>query len=138
MAIHRNQFTVAQQHIDKTREVLDAELTALVGESYNRAYKYVVGCTPSHTWTTRPRRLTPVTDAVPGLPSLLRCGGRVGSAIVRVQMLAELEEIVRYKQVEGDAEAQQLIRTTWNRRCVGGRIPHGRETKGGGEETSPG
>jgi len=40
MAIHRNQFPLAQQHIDKTRDLLDAELTALVGESYNRSYKY--------------------------------------------------------------------------------------------------
>ena len=40
LAIHRNQFAQAQQHIDKTRDLLDTELTALVGESYNRSYKY--------------------------------------------------------------------------------------------------
>ena len=40
LAIHHNQFGQAQQHIDKTRDLLDTELTALVGESYNRSYKY--------------------------------------------------------------------------------------------------
>ena len=32
----------ALKFIDKTRETLDTELTALVGESYNRAYKLCV------------------------------------------------------------------------------------------------
>ncbi len=39
LAIHRNLFTHAEQAIDKTRELLDTELKALVGESYSRAYK---------------------------------------------------------------------------------------------------
>ena len=41
LAIHRTNFTVAGQFIDKTRDLLDTELKALVGESYSRAYKYV-------------------------------------------------------------------------------------------------
>lgn len=42
LALHRNLFPQAQQFIDKTRELLDTELKALVGESYNRAYTVVV------------------------------------------------------------------------------------------------
>lgn len=36
--IHRNDFVPAQQLINKTRTLLDTELTAMVNESYSRAY----------------------------------------------------------------------------------------------------
>jgi FKBP12-rapamycin complex-associated protein len=39
LAIHRNLFAQAEESIDKTRELLDTELKALVGESYSRAYR---------------------------------------------------------------------------------------------------
>lgn len=39
LSIHRGQFHKAQSHINKARDLLDAELTTLVGESYNRAYE---------------------------------------------------------------------------------------------------
>ena len=42
LALHRDQFQIAQKAIDRTRELLDTELTALVGESYNRAYNKMV------------------------------------------------------------------------------------------------
>ena len=42
LCLHRNQFSQAEHYVDKTRELLDTELTALVGESYNRAYSVVV------------------------------------------------------------------------------------------------
>lgn len=79
IAVHRNQFAAAQQFIDKTRDLLDTELTALVNESYNRSY----------------------------------------NVVVRVQMLAELEEMIAYKQLHDNPEAQQFIRNTWNRRLKG-------------------
>ncbi len=44
LAIHRNLFGDAETYIDRTRDLLDTELKALVGESYNRAYKYVHIC----------------------------------------------------------------------------------------------
>lgn len=37
--LHRNMYPQARQYIEKTRDLLDTELTALVGESYNRSYK---------------------------------------------------------------------------------------------------
>ena len=42
LAIHRNQFGIAEQFIDKTRSLLDVDMKALIGESYNRAYTVVV------------------------------------------------------------------------------------------------
>ncbi|KAF8309257.1 phosphatidylinositol 3-kinase [Clavulina sp. PMI_390] len=42
LCVHRNQFPKAYQHINKARDLLDGELTALVGESYGRAYNVVV------------------------------------------------------------------------------------------------
>lgn len=39
LALHRNLYPLARLFIEKTRDLLDTELTALVGESYNRAYK---------------------------------------------------------------------------------------------------
>ncbi|KAJ3194365.1 phosphatidylinositol kinase- protein kinase tor1 [Irineochytrium annulatum] len=42
LALHRNLYPQAAQYIEKTRELLDTELMALVGESYNRAYNVVV------------------------------------------------------------------------------------------------
>ncbi|KAL3477332.1 armadillo-type protein [Aspergillus californicus] len=77
LAIHRNQFDEANIYIEKARNGLDTELSALLGESYNRAY----------------------------------------NTIVRVQMLAELEEIIVYKQ--NNPEKQEAIRQTWNQRLLG-------------------
>ncbi|KAL4777755.1 armadillo-type protein [Aspergillus nidulans var. acristatus] len=79
LAIHRNQFDEAIMYIEKARNGLDTELSALLGESYNRAY----------------------------------------NVVVRVQMLAELEEIITYKQNVGDPEKQEAMRQTWNRRLLG-------------------
>jgi serine/threonine-protein kinase mTOR len=39
MAVHQNQFPKATTHIAKARDLLDPELTTLVGESYGRSYK---------------------------------------------------------------------------------------------------
>lgn len=58
------------QLIDSARDLLDTELTAMAGESYQRAY----------------------------------------GAMVSVQMLAELEEVVQYKLVP---ERQPTIRKMW-------------------------
>ena len=79
LSIHRNQFEDAHAHIMRARDGLDTELSALLGESYTRAY----------------------------------------SVIVRVQMLAELEEIITYKQNSHDAEKQERMRQTWTKRLRG-------------------
>ncbi|KAL7268146.1 phosphatidylinositol kinase-related protein kinase tor1 [Rhizina undulata] len=79
LALHRNLFDDAMKHIEKVREGLDTELSALVGESYNRAY----------------------------------------GVIVRVQMLAELEEIITYKQNNDQPEKQETMRRTWTKRLLG-------------------
>lgn len=79
LALHRNQFSEAEMYIDRTRNMLDTELTALVGESYNRAY----------------------------------------ATVVRVQMMAELEEIIAYKQFHDQPDRQATIRRTWMKRLKG-------------------
>lgn len=79
LAIHRNQFEEAHMHITKALDGLDTELSALLGESYTRAY----------------------------------------GVIVRVQMLAELEEIIAYKQHANDPEKQEHMRETWTKRLLG-------------------
>ncbi|KAI1637788.1 FAT-domain-containing protein [Biscogniauxia mediterranea] len=77
LALHRNQFREAAACIQQTREGLDTELSALVSESYNRAYQVVV----------------------------------------RVQMLAELEELIVYKQA--DEKKKATMRRTWEIRLKG-------------------
>lgn len=77
LALHRNQFREAIACIEQAREGLDTELSALVSESYNRAYQVVV----------------------------------------RVQMLAELEELIVYKQC--DERKQATMRKTWETRLEG-------------------
>jgi FKBP12-rapamycin complex-associated protein len=79
LAIHRNQFNDAHGHIDKARGMLETELSALLGESYDRAY----------------------------------------AQVLRVQMLAELEEIIAYKQHSHDPERQISLRNTWMKRLRG-------------------
>ncbi|SCZ93158.1 BZ3500_MvSof-1268-A1-R1_Chr6-2g08497 [Microbotryum saponariae] len=81
LSIHRGQFNKAQSHINKARDLLDTELTTLVGESYNRAY----------------------------------------DAVVRIQMLSELEEIISYKEAtaSGNLERRNLIQRTWMKRLLG-------------------
>ncbi len=77
LALHRNQFREAAVFIDRARQGLDTELSALITESYTRAY----------------------------------------TVIVRVQMLAELEEIITYKQC--DSRRQDTLRKTWETRLQG-------------------
>ena len=79
LALHQNQFPYAVEHIERARQGLDTELSALLGESYTRAY----------------------------------------SVVVRVQMLAELEEIITYKKSEGNPIKQATMRETWTTRLKG-------------------
>jgi FKBP12-rapamycin complex-associated protein len=79
LALHRNQFDEAALHIEKARDGLDTELSALLSESYNRAY----------------------------------------SVVVRVQMLAELEEIITYKRNIDNPDKQETMRNTWMKRLKG-------------------
>ncbi|KFO31595.1 Serine/threonine-protein kinase mTOR [Fukomys damarensis] len=44
LALHQDLFSLAQQCIDRARDLLDAELTAMAGESYSRAYGAMVSC----------------------------------------------------------------------------------------------
>ncbi|XP_075459599.1 serine/threonine-protein kinase mTOR isoform X2 [Ascaphus truei] len=44
LALHQDLFSLAQQCVDKARDLLDAELTAMAGESYSRAYGAMVSC----------------------------------------------------------------------------------------------
>ncbi|KAJ2896944.1 phosphatidylinositol 3-kinase-like protein [Zalerion maritima] len=78
LALHRNQFREALNCVQAAREGLDTELSALVSESYNRAYQVVV----------------------------------------RVQMLAELEELIVYKQCN-DEKRRATMRKTWETRLKG-------------------
>uniref|UniRef100_T1ISC3 Serine/threonine-protein kinase TOR n=1 Tax=Strigamia maritima TaxID=126957 RepID=T1ISC3_STRMM len=76
LAINANDFHSAQNYIDQARDLLDTELTAMVGESYQRAY----------------------------------------GAMVIVQMLSELEEVVQYKLVP---ERREAIQQMWWARLKG-------------------
>lgn len=78
LALHRNQFREALGCVQAAREGLDMELSALVSESYNRAYQVVV----------------------------------------RIQMLAELEELILYKQCN-DEKRRATMRKTWETRLKG-------------------
>eukprot|EP00457_Paulinella_chromatophora_P000061 gb/GEZN01000061.1/.p1 GENE.gb/GEZN01000061.1/~~gb/GEZN01000061.1/.p1 ORF type:complete len:2707 (+),score=463.21 gb/GEZN01000061.1/:107-8227(+) len=77
LAVHRGRFKDARSYIEQTRVILDPDLTALVGESYNRSY-----------------------------PSM-----------VKLQQLAELEEIIRYQMAEPQQRLQ--LRQMWKRRLQG-------------------
>ena len=79
LSLHRNNFEDASNHISKARDLLVTEITALVSESYNRAY----------------------------------------GVVVRVQMLAELEEIIKYKCLPQGSEKRAVMRKTWNTRLLG-------------------
>ncbi|KAI5952420.1 TOR1 [Candida jiufengensis] len=79
LSLHRNNFEDASEHILKARDLLVTEITALVSESYNRAY----------------------------------------GVVVRVQMLAELEEIIKYKCLPQGSEKRAIMRKTWNTRLLG-------------------
>ncbi|KAK5667368.1 phosphatidylinositol kinase-related protein kinase tor1 [Batrachochytrium dendrobatidis] len=79
LALHRNLYPQALGYIEKTRDLLDAELPAIVSESYTRAY----------------------------------------NTVVRIQMLAELEEIIMYKQAYDQPDIQAFIRKTWMARIKG-------------------
>ncbi|KAJ9460065.1 Serine/threonine-protein kinase TOR [Diplonema papillatum] len=42
LAVHREEYTAAEQHINDTRRLLEGRLSSLVGESYARAYNIIV------------------------------------------------------------------------------------------------
>lgn len=79
LSLHNNNFDEASLQINKARDLLATEVTALVSESYNRAY----------------------------------------GVVVRVQMLAELEEIIKYKCLPQGSEKRIHIIDTWNKRLLG-------------------
>ncbi|KMQ92782.1 serine threonine-protein kinase mtor [Lasius niger] len=78
LAIHDEQYNVAHQLIDSARDLMDTELTAMAGESYQRAY----------------------------------------NAMVEVQKLAELEEVIQFKLVP---ERRAAIKAMWWERLQGGQ-----------------
>nr|CAH7722994.1 unnamed protein product [Callosobruchus chinensis] len=78
LAIHKEQYKVAQDYICMARDMLDTELTAMAGESYQRAY----------------------------------------GAMVQVQMLSELEEVMQYKLVP---ERRPTLKEMWWQRLQAGQ-----------------
>ncbi|XP_013111288.1 serine/threonine-protein kinase Tor [Stomoxys calcitrans] len=78
LAVHHDEFELAQRLIDETRDLLDTELTSMAGESYERAY----------------------------------------GAMVCVQMLAELEEVIQYKLIP---ERREPLKAMWWKRLQGGQ-----------------
>lgn len=78
LAIHDEQYDKAHQLIDSARDLWDTELTAMAGESYQRAY----------------------------------------NAMVEVQKLAELEEVIQFKLVP---ERRATIKSMWWERLQGGQ-----------------
>ncbi|XP_065362288.1 serine/threonine-protein kinase mTor [Calliphora vicina] len=78
LAVHHDEFELAQRLIDETRDLLDTELTSMAGESYERAY----------------------------------------GAMVCVQMLAELEEVIQYKLIP---ERREPLKCMWWKRLQGGQ-----------------
>ncbi|EFA77745.1 protein kinase [Heterostelium album PN500] len=42
LEVHKDNYDNAQKHIEHARSLVDTELSALLGESYNRAYKMVI------------------------------------------------------------------------------------------------
>lgn len=54
LAVHQNQFPKAMNQIAKARDLLDPELSSLVGESYGRSYKCVLVYYILHMLTSCP------------------------------------------------------------------------------------
>lgn len=83
LCVHKNKVAQAKSFINEARNVAAAELTALMGESYSRAY----------------------------------------SVVVRIQQLAELEEISEYMNLnpknEDDRERRQHTLDIWKKRIQG-------------------
>ncbi|CCE63837.1 hypothetical protein TPHA_0F03570 [Tetrapisispora phaffii CBS 4417] len=79
LAVHKSNFNEAEKHIFNARDLLVTEISALINESYDRAY----------------------------------------GVVVRAQIIAELEEIIKYKKLPPDSENAIVIRNTWNKRLLG-------------------
>lgn len=75
MAIHSEDFDVSRKYIQQARELLDPELSVLVGDSYTRAY----------------------------------------NAMVLVQNLSELEEVIDLKIDSSPSKFNDMVETWWNR-----------------------
>lgn len=41
LEIKNKKYNIAHQHIDKARQILDPQITSLLGESYSRAYSLI-------------------------------------------------------------------------------------------------
>ncbi|ELP92074.1 FKBP12-rapamycin complex-associated protein, putative [Entamoeba invadens IP1] len=77
-SINKGEFTRANDFIGKERELLDAELSALAGECYERAY------------------LT----------------------VARSQMLAELEEVIMFKEGMYNEDTKSILKSAWTEKLV--------------------
>lgn len=80
LKIQSGQFAVARRLLDLARAALAVELTALLGESYTRAYR----------------------------------------ALVKVQQLFEVEEVMLYKEVPEDSPRRKQIQEVWAERLLEG------------------
>ncbi|XP_017768823.1 PREDICTED: target of rapamycin [Nicrophorus vespilloides] len=78
LSIHKEHYDEAQRYIDMARDLIDTELTAMAGESYERAY----------------------------------------NAMVVVQMLAELEEVIQYRLIP---ERRPTLKAMWWQRLQSGQ-----------------
>jgi FKBP12-rapamycin complex-associated protein len=92
LSVHRNNFQKAITQIHRARELLEPDFKPLVGENYARSYKLVKF-------------------------AIIVYRAYVYSAMVRAQMLSELEEVIIYKQSPDQPERQETIRKTWMKRC---------------------
>jgi len=102
-------------------ELMDKYLGAMKPDSPDRAFFGAILSIHRNQFTDAQLHITRARDGLDGeLGSLLgESYTRAYGVVVRVQMLAELEEVITYKQNDRNPDKQALMRSTWNKRLKG-------------------
>lgn len=102
-------------------DLMDDYIAAMKTESADRNYYKAIIAVHRNQFSSAIRHITKARERLdPELTSLTgESYGRAYDIIVRIQMLAELEEIITYKDHADEPERQALQRKTWSQRLEG-------------------
>jgi hypothetical protein len=133
LEVHRDNYVMAQKYVDNSRELLDAELAALVGyisASFVFSYHFLHPAPPPppllrtsvvQNNNYEPEKRSNILTFHPLSYTLTysvysESYNRAYKVVVRIQQLSELEEIMEYKKSKDNLERQGMIRNTWKQR----------------------
>nr|ODN92931.1 atypical/PIKK/FRAP protein kinase [Cryptococcus depauperatus CBS 7855] len=105
----------------KQWDLMDDYIAAMKGDGADRAFFKAILAVHRNQFSTASKQIAKARERLdPELTTLTGDSyGRAYDTVVRIQMLAELEEIISYKDHADDPARQEMQRQTWKKRLAG-------------------